>query len=171
MEFVLRPLHLHSMHSEVFTWTDFVPQIECLHRMWSERPNVDLDPDMPIKVCFDFGVHVEHSYCFNFLWQGSSSCTPKPLCKVKQCRVSRDNWGMCFKTALFLWTKTTLGRSLILLWRLLPISEMILSLILMEAECTTAKVFPVKGFILIVIHMKLNCDHLWWGTDQCQNND
>lgn len=53
------------------------------------------------------------------------------------------------------------GRSLdVLLWRLLPFNGVILSFILMETESTTAKVFLVKGIILIVIHMKLNCDYL-----------
>lgn len=170
MEFVLGLLHLHSMRFEVFTWADFVPWTECYHHMWPERPNVDLDPDVPIKVCSDFGVYLQHSCCFSFIWQVSSSCTPNLLFKVKQCRVSGDNWGMCFNTALFLWTKTTVGHSLILLWTLLPSSEVILSLILTEPEHTTARVFPVTGFILIVIHMKINCDHLWWATDQWQNN-
>lgn len=72
MEFVLRPLHLYLMCFEIFIWTDFVPHTKCLyhtkclHR--SERSNVDLHPDMPIRVCRNFGVHLEKSYCFNFLW-------------------------------------------------------------------------------------------------------
>lgn len=48
----------------------------------------------------------------------------------------------------------------VVLWKLLHFSEVILSVILMEAGCTTAKVFHVKGFVLIVIHRQLSCDHL-----------
>lgn len=69
MAFALRPLHLFLLCFEILTWTDFFPHTKCLyhnkcfHR--SERSNVDLHADIPIRVCLDFGVHLEKS--FNFL--------------------------------------------------------------------------------------------------------
>lgn len=49
--------------------------------------------------------------------------------------------------------------SCVVLGMLLPFSEVILPVILTEAECATAKVCPVEKFVLIVIHKKPSCEY------------
>lgn len=70
MEFVLRPLHLYLMFLifllEVILFlilnVSIVP-----HASTDLKYQIGLQTDMPIKVCLNFGVYLEKSYCFNFL--------------------------------------------------------------------------------------------------------